>query len=585
MNNVHKIDTAFLPKIQRHTPINNMTCIGKDRHNKECRNRALGETRCCKLHQYLQDYTDEMLARCTLCSGCNKMYDLGEEKTCANCRERSKLIRETVKETVILCKSAKCTSKQSSENEYCLKHQICILVEQVALRNKRLCVNFVRGCREELELNHKTTRCETCLAKDRAKDKQRRTNATATVESATTTDTPTIEKSCTVCCKVLPIAMFAGVKGVTKTCQTCRDNNKKQDANRDKEHRNEVARKNEAKPECKAVKQTWRDNNYEKVATNWMNSRKNQMETLGVDEYLKRNAAHAKTWRDANPNKVHEFNESKKQNIQTHYYTYQYSANTKNLVFELTYETFIELVSTACHYCGTVQHERGFNGIDRLDSAHGYTATNCVSCCQMCNYVKGSLSADVFVLRIEHILSFLGLIDSEIRYPHLFSDYKGTPYSAYKARAEAKTIEFTITIEQYDHYTQQPCYLCGKTVSDTHTNGIDRYDNTAGYTIENIRSCCAECNYMKREYTYDALIEKYVLIHSLHHHSNTISCIGTETGTRNIVASNRKSKSELKQERTEQKTQRRNELVERCTNLELIQQRAHEVAARRSCTK
>jgi hypothetical protein len=90
---------------------------------------------------------------------------------------------------------------------------------------------------------------------------------------------------------------------------------------------------------------------------------------------------------------------------------------------------------------------------------------------------------------------------------------------------------------------------------------------------------------MKRDYTYDALIEKYLLIYSLH--PNTISCIGTETGdgTRNIVVSNRKSKGELKQERSERKTQRRNELVERCTNPELIQQRAHEVATRRSCTK
>ena len=581
MNNVHKIDTVFLPKIQRYIPINNMTCIGKDRNNKECRNRALGDTRCCKLHQYLQDYTNEMLARCTLCSGCNKMYDLGEEKTCTNCRERTKLHRETVKETVILCKSAKCTSKKSSENDYCLKHQIYVLIEQVALRKKRLCVNYVRGCREELVLDHKTTRCEACLEKDRAKDKLRRTNAASTVDSITMNTN--IEKSCTVCCKVLPLSMFDGVKGVTKTCQTCRDNNKKQDAKRDKEHRNEVARKNEAKPECKAVKQAWRENNYEKVATNWMNSRKKKIEMLGVDEYLKQNSDQAKKWRDANPNKVHEINESKKQNIQTHYHTYQYSANTKNLVFELTYETFIELVSTACHYCGIVQDERGFNGIDRLDSAQGYTATNCVSCCQMCNYIKGSLSAEVFVQRIEHILSFLGIIDSEIRFPHLFSDYKGTPYSGYNVRAESNDIEFAITIEQYDHYTKQPCYLCGKTVSDTHTNGIDRYDNTLGYTIENIRSCCAECNYMKRNYTYDALIEKYLFIHSLH--SNTNSCIEPETGTRNIVVFNRKSKSELKQERMEQKTQRRNELVEHYTNPELIIQRAQEVATRRSCTK
>jgi hypothetical protein len=30
-------------------------------------------------------------------------------------------------------------------------------------------------------------------------------------------------------------------------------------------------------------------------------------------------------------------------------------------------------------------------------------------------------------------------------------------------------------------------------------NGIDRMDNTKGYVLGNIVSCCTECNYVKRD--------------------------------------------------------------------------------------
>lgn len=39
-------------------------------------------------------------------------------------------------------------------------------------------------------------------------------------------------------------------------------------------------------------------------------------------------------------------------------------------------------------------------------------------------------------------------------------------------------------------------------------NGVDRVDNTIGYTVENSRTCCAMCNQMKMSYTEDAFIKK-----------------------------------------------------------------------------
>jgi hypothetical protein len=243
------------------------------------------------------------------------MYITKNGKTCDKCRERAKSKRNECRENVVMCKSNGCKSKKSSENAYCLKHQICILVEEVATRNKRLCVNYIRGCRSELELEHTKNRCEICLEKDREMDKQRRNKAKEMnkpvseiiIQTHNDEKSEVTEKTCTVCCKTATVEMFQGVKGViTKTCQTCRDTNKNNDMKRDKEHRNSLARIASKNPERIAVKQAWKNKNYEKVAETWQKSRNKRIETIGVEEYLKRNAMDAKRWRDNNPEKVAE---------------------------------------------------------------------------------------------------------------------------------------------------------------------------------------------------------------------------------------------------------------------------------------
>jgi hypothetical protein len=47
-----------------------------------------------------------------------------------------------------------------------------------------------------------------------------------------------------------------------------------------------------------------------------------------------------------------------------------------------------------------------------------------------------------------------------------------------------------------------------KETTKAHKNGIDRLHNEKGYTLSNIRSCCGNCNYIKRNNSYEELIEK-----------------------------------------------------------------------------
>jgi hypothetical protein len=512
------------------------------------------------------------------------MKYLGEnEKTCGKCRERAKLNQKTARETVIMCKSDGCKFKKSDENDYCLKHQICILVEEVASRNKRLCFNYVRGCREELELDHKYNRCENCLIKDREKDKKRRGEAKIMCELVSENAT---EKTCTVCCKICPMEMFHGVNNVmTKTCRICREDNKKRDATRDKEHRNALARVAERKPERIAVKNAWKEENYEKVAETWQKSRNNRLVTVGEEEFLKRNAEDAKRWRDNNPEKMTENNKKRKENIDIHYSNYQRTAGNKNLQFEFTIDEFKELVKMPCHYCGIIQ-DHGFNGIDRMNQHNGYITDNCVSCCQMCNYIKNTLSLSVFLKRVEHIVCYQS--NSEILHPSLFQDHKKIGYTICWNSAKTRNILFQIYPDQFEEITSKSCYICGKPNTETHQNGIDRWDNNIGYLLSNCRSCCGDCNYMKNSYVFDEWLDKLKQIYQQHNNKineNIQNEIIENHGHVMMIPSQKKTAEEKTEEAKVRKQQQRQRMKEKLGDEEYRKKHAKEIANNRANKK
>jgi hypothetical protein len=372
-------------------------------------------------------------------------------------------------------------------------------------------------------------------------------------------------KVCTSCKKELPIEHFKGERQpITKCCSHCREGFKKNDKNRDKEHRNKIARKNEAKPERKAVKAKWAEDNYDKVAKKCMDFRQRKIEKLGAEEYLKQQAEQAKKWRENNPEKTAKTNENKKNSKYQNYNVYKSSAGIKNLEFTLTYEEYNKIVECKCHYCDIIQ-EKGFNGIDRTTQTIGYIVDNCVSCCQMCNYMKGSCSDEVFIKRIEHILTFQNKISGNL-YPQCFADHKSCSYNRYRDRAIKKNLEFKISRAEFDKITGKMCYLCGKINNSTHKNGIDRFDNSNGYVLENTRSCCGECNFIKKDYIFQDIIDKFILIFVKHKH-NIIEFNNNYENNKSIVVNkNKKSSDVLNEERKIRKESQHQNLKDKYTD-------------------
>ena len=86
-------------------------------------------------------------------------------------------------------------------------------------------------------------------------------------------------------------------------------------------------------------------------------------------------------------------------------------------------------------------------------------------------------------------------------------------FSIYTFSAKKRNLEFNLNKEQFRLLTSATCHYCGNppqkviknsknNYSDYIYNGIDRKDNSSGYTINNCVSCCETCNFLKSTYSY-----------------------------------------------------------------------------------
>ena len=79
--------------------------------------------------------------------------------------------------------------------------------------------------------------------------------------------------------------------------------------------------------------------------------------------------------------------------------------------------------------------------------------------------------------------------------------------------AKDRGYSFNITFEDFLSYIFEPCYYCGeigvnskrigKSDDFIQYNGLDRVDNSKGYSRDNIVTCCKHCNHMKRDSEQD----------------------------------------------------------------------------------
>lgn len=117
----------------------------------------------------------------------------------------------------------------------------------------------------------------------------------------------------------------------------------------------------------------------------------------------------------------------------------------------------------------------------------------------------------------EQRLKAVSLMPGQANFNALFCNYKN--------QAKRRRLDFLLSDEQFRQLVESNCHYCDSKPSQIVDrepanipylyNGIDRVDNSIGYTKENCIPCCKICNYMKRNMTYDEFLAHIKKINNL----------------------------------------------------------------------
>lgn len=91
--------------------------------------------------------------------------------------------------------------------------------------------------------------------------------------------------------------------------------------------------------------------------------------------------------------------------------------------------------------------------------------------------------------------------------PEAFSAIKHI-LAGYRYRAANKAIPFTLDFLEFKELIQRDCIYCGSSPDNLYKGargyrmpyqGLDRLNNSEGYTLENVVPCCEKCNAIKSD--------------------------------------------------------------------------------------
>lgn len=82
-------------------------------------------------------------------------------------------------------------------------------------------------------------------------------------------------------------------------------------------------------------------------------------------------------------------------------------AMRREIGVHITKDLHAQIVSCPCHYCMHPPTPTHRTGVDRVDSSGAYTPSNCVPCCCICNFMKGTMTYDAFIAQILGIAAVL----------------------------------------------------------------------------------------------------------------------------------------------------------------------------------
>ena len=173
--------------------------------------------------------------------------------------------------------------------------------------------------------------------------------------------------------------------------------------------------------------------------------------------------------------------------------------NTKHpYCSELTNNIIFDMMKLGCYYCGQLA-----TTIDRVDSTLAHTLDNCVGCCVGCNKSKGTADQSTFI-RKAYYRARGKYYDDDV---DIWFVNKTKPSMChYKIRAKKQGVKFDLLKEYFDMLTKRDCAYCGR--SPTTWFGIDRTVPSEGYVIDNVVTCCFDCNLDKLDDAVKTMIER-----------------------------------------------------------------------------
>ena len=169
---------------------------------------------------------------------------------------------------------------------------------------------------------------------------------------------------------------------------------------------------------------------------------------------------------------------------------------------DFTNDIMFDMMAKGCFYCGQLART-----IDRIDSTLGHIPNNCVGSCYPCNVSKGADDLFTFI-RKAYYRARGEYIDDDT---DIWFVYNTKPrMSNYKTSAKKQKVPFELTEKDWNMLIEGVCKYCKR--SPTTWFGIDREIPSKGYVIDNVVSCCWDCNRDKHVQDADVVLKRNEMI-------------------------------------------------------------------------
>ena len=386
----------------------------------------------------------------------------------------------------------------ASDNGYCGRHERNREYDEQVMAGKKVCRFFFRGCNNLA--TETTLSCESCLAKlttkknlckhDGCRFKVKEPGFCKKHER----DTYYLEEQAKGIrfCDITRGCFNLRIEGYA-SCQECLDKNRIADSVRYQKRRDIIRAIQLTKSNSLCV---YCGKDFEPFQTRY------NKDSVSCNNCSEKQAKQDEKRKD----RVRNYKNENFKNLSKYYKVYIKAATERGFDITIDFDIFSALVNTVCHYCNHSTPGE-VNGIDRVDNTIGYTKENCVSCCWTCNRMKHAYHKNFFLQKC-HIIKEKKSASAEffIKWQMYYYRSNHRNFGAYKKEAEARSLVFNLTENEWTKMTRSKCYLCG--YQSPKGIGIDRLDNTdRTYSKANCRPCCGSCNDMKGEHTIAELME------------------------------------------------------------------------------